>query len=176
MKFKVFMIDPPWRQFHIYERSQLHLGDNIPPKMINAMRSFGFLEDCLKQLSSSDHIVFIWVTEKYTQRCREYIKHLGYQYHKYLIWVRPKWKRGTTKEVFEYLMIYYKGALLPQAGAFPDPLKSAFTGRVKNRQTKPPDAYAMIEGLYPNSSKIQIFGKAQRPGWHSFHYNNDKFK
>jgi N6-adenosine-specific RNA methylase IME4 len=148
--------------------------DNIPPRMRKAMLVFGFLEDCLNQLISSDHIVFIWVTEKFTEECKDYMKRLGYEYHQYLIWYRPKWNRGSSKKVFEYLMIYYKGKLPLRQITFPDPLKSPFTAGVKNRKRKPADAYALIESLFPNRSKLQIWGYTRRPSWNVIHHNNHK--
>ncbi|WP_158642797.1 MT-A70 family methyltransferase [Mucilaginibacter ginsenosidivorax] len=168
MKHEVIMICPPWKQYRIYRRSHKILTGTISPKMVKAMVAFQFLGDCLEYLTSPDHIVFIWVTEKFADDCRDYMKHLGYQYHQYLAWQRPKWKRGTSKEVLEYLMVYYKGALFSSAMTFPDPLKSPFTGRVKNRKYKPADAYALIESIFPNRSKLQVFGSTRRPGWNVF--------
>jgi N6-adenosine-specific RNA methylase IME4 len=174
MKCEVIMICPPWKQYRIYRRSHRILTDNIFPKMLKAMLAFQFLGECLEYLVSPDHVVFIWVTEKFTEECKDYMKRLGYQYHQYLIWHRPKWKRGASKEVFEYLMVYYKGTLPLRQITFPDPLKSPFTARVKNRKRKPADAYNLIESLFPNRSKLQIFGYTRRPGWNVIHHNNKK--
>ncbi len=172
MKHEVFMICPPWKQYRIYKRSPMFLIDNIPPKLLKALVAFRFMENCLNQLSSPDHVVFIWVTEKYTEECKDYMKHLGYEYHKYLIWHRPKWKRGSSKKVLEYLMVYYKGKMHAPVLPFPDSLETPFTGRVKDRERKPADAYAMIEAMFPIRPKLQIYGFTHRTGWNVFHHNN----
>lgn len=174
MKHEVIMICPPWKQYRIYRRSHKILTDNISSKMMKAMLTFQFLGDCLEHLTSPDHIVFIWVTEKFTEECKDYMKCLGYQYHQYLLWHRPKWKRGASKEVLEYLMIYYKGALFSPAITFPDPLKSPFIGRVKDRGHKPADAYEMVETLFPIRAKLQVFGSTRCPGWNVFRHNGKK--
>ncbi|MFD2146290.1 hypothetical protein [Mucilaginibacter antarcticus] len=171
MRYELFMICPPWKQFRAYKRSNKILTDSIPPKMWRALRAFNFMECCLSELASNELVVFVWVTEKFTEDCREYMSHLGYKYDTYLMWKRPKWKRCTAVEVFEYLFVFHKDGYWPPKGDFPDPLASPFTGKVKHRGEKPEDAYALLEKLYPTRVRIQLFGSCSRRGWDVFHRN-----
>jgi N6-adenosine-specific RNA methylase IME4 len=172
MKYELFMICPPWKQFRAYKRSNKILTDSIPPKMWRALRAFNFMECCLAELALQEHVVFVWVTEKFTEECREYMTRLGYQYDTFLLWKRPKWKRGSLSEVFEYLLVFQKDGYKVPVRNFPDPLSSPFTGKVKCRCQKPEDAYAQLEALYPTRAKMQIFGTCSRRGWDVFQRNN----
>jgi len=172
MKYELFLICPPWKQYRAYKRSNKILTDSIPPRMWRAIRAFNFLETCLSDLAFLEHVVLVWVTEKFTEECREYMSRLGYQYDTYLIWKRAKWKRGSTQEVFEYLFVFQKDGYKVPAIDFPDSLKSPFTCKVKFRWQKPEDAYVLIEALYPTRAKVQIFENCLRPGWDVFHRND----
>ncbi|PAW95440.1 hypothetical protein CKK33_18815 [Mucilaginibacter sp. MD40] len=172
MKYELFMICPPWRQYRTYKRYQQVLTDSIPARMWRALRAFNFMESCLAELASKEHVIVVWVTDKFTEECREYLAGLGYQYDTFLLWKRAKWKRGDTKAVFEYLMVFQKDGYKVPATDFPAPLKAPFLGKVKFRGQKPDDAYAMIEALYPTRSKVQIFGTCHRPGWDIFQRND----
>jgi len=171
MKHEVYMICPPWRQYRAYKQSQHWMMDNLPPKTLEAMKAFNFIRDCLNLSSSPDQMVFVWVTNKFTNDCRVFMKRLGYTYCNYLVWYRPKWKRGTAKMVLEYLMVFYKGRSLSPAVPFPEPLTHAFKEKVKYKGEKPTGAYALIESMFPLRYKLQVFGLTTRPGWDLFSHN-----
>ena len=172
MKYELIMVCPPWKQYRAYKRSNKIMIDSIPSTMWRAIRAFDFIESCLANLASQEHIVFVWVTEKFTEDCREYMGRLGYKYDRYLVWKRPKWKRGSNQEVFEYLFLFQKDGYWPPQGDFPEALASPFTGKVKHRSQKPDDAYALIEALFPTRAKVQVFGTCRRRGWDLFHRND----
>jgi N6-adenosine-specific RNA methylase IME4 len=173
MTYEIYMICPPWRRYANFKQSQRWMMDNLPAKTLKAMKEFYFIRDCLEIGSSHNQMVFIWVTHKFTEDCREYMKALGYTYCNYLVWQRPKWKKGTAQTVFEYLLVFYKGRLLSPV-PFPEALASPFTAKVKNKDEKPADAYALIESMFPMRSKLQIFGLTTRPGWDLFRHSGKK--
>lgn len=172
MKYELFMICPPWKQYRVYKRSHKILSDSLPPKMWRAIRAFNFIETCLADLALQEHVIMVWVTGKFTEECDEYMARLGYRYDAYLLWKRPKWKRGSATQVFEYLMVYQKDGYKTPVRNFPDPLEAPFTGKVKFRGQKPEDAYAFVETLYPTRAKVQLFGSCRRPGWDIFSRND----
>ncbi|WP_374949812.1 MT-A70 family methyltransferase [Mucilaginibacter sp.] len=174
MKHKVIMACPPWKQYRKYRRSHLSLTDNIPFNTFKAARIFDFLAECLRDLTTEDHCLFLWTKGKYTEECRSYMKSLGYHYSGYLLWYRPRWKRGVSGKTLEYLMLYVKDAQESNDIKFPDAITSPFTGQVSRKGQKPTDAYELIENLFPFSSKLQIFGFVDRSSWTAIHYNPKK--
>ena len=71
-------------------------------------------------------------------------------------------------------MLFEKGARQSPTMALPDAVASPFTKLVTRKGQKPDDAYDLVENLFPFSSKLQIFGFVNRPGWTSVHYNAKK--
>lgn len=136
MKYELFMICPPWKQYRDYKRSNKILTDSIPPKMWRALRAFNFIETCLAELAFQEHVIMVWVTDKFTEECREYMGRLGYQYDTCLIWKRAKWKRGSTNEVFEYLMVFSKGRLQGARNCFSRPITITVYGQSKMPEPK----------------------------------------
>jgi N6-adenosine-specific RNA methylase IME4 len=172
MKYELFMLCPPWKKYRLYKRSKLILTDSISSEMWRAIRAFDFLKSCLAELACNEHIVFVWVTDKFTEDCREYMGSLGYTFDRCLFWKRPKWKRGSMSEVFEYLMVFQKDGYKAPLRKYPDTLESPFSGKVRTRTEKPDDAYSLIEELYHARAKVQLFGSCRRPGWDLFHRND----
>jgi N6-adenosine-specific RNA methylase IME4 len=167
------MINPQWSLYKDYKMAKMNLSESIPPEEIRAMRSFHFLEDCLRDLSFPNHILFVWVTEYYMQDCCGYMNRLGYRYYARFIWAK---KAANAQPAREYLKMYYKGIFLPFTINFSGPFKLMFTGSVKTQESKPAAAYKMIDDFYPYWSKLQIFGWTRRPGWSVFHQNDKKLK
>lgn len=167
------MINPKWSQYKDYKMAKMNLSESIPQEEIRAMRAFHFLEECLRDLSYPNHILFVWVTEYYVQDCCSYMNRLGYRYYARFIWTN---KPANVQPAREYLLMYYKGNFLPFTINFSGPLKLTFTGSVKTQKCKPAAAYSMIDAFYPYWSKLQLFGWTRRPGWSVFHQNEKKYK
>jgi N6-adenosine-specific RNA methylase IME4 len=45
-------------------------------------------------------------------------------------------------------------------------IHSVFTEQVKRHSQKPEIAYQIIERLYPTQSRLELFARAKRDGWH----------
>ena len=65
----------------------------------------------------------------------------------------------------EYLLWLYKGNLQPVATNERGEIHSVFTEQVKNHSRKPEIAYQIIERLYPNTNKLELFARNKREGW-----------
>ena len=176
MQYKVIMISPDWQLYHIYKLSKLNLSESIPSEEIRAMTSFHFLEDCLRELSFPNHVLFVWIMEEDLDNCNDYMNRLGYRYYAQFTWAKFSGNADQTAFGSEYLLMYYKGTFLPFTISAKTPLKLVFTGKVNTRKNKPADAYNLIDGLYPCWSKLQIFGWTKRPGWSIFHQNEKLYK
>jgi N6-adenosine-specific RNA methylase IME4 len=165
MKFEVLMIVPPWNLFRTYSRSYFHLTDRIPGKMFRATAAFGFLEECLRTMSKPDHVVLVWVRDRYLEDCKYYFNSLGYRYDRLFIWTGPRKSKGSKRSC-EYLLQFQKGAGIIARMPAPEPSSIVFSGSAGKRKGKPDQAYAIVETRYPACAKIQLFGNLRRPGCH----------
>ena len=71
----------------------------------------------------------------------------------------------TIRYGHEYLLYMYKGEFIPVAKNCYGKYHSAFREKVTKHSKKPIIAYEMIENLYPNSKRLEIYARNERRGW-----------
>jgi len=112
-------------------------------------------------------ILFLWTIDKYLFDAQKIAEDLGYKLHARIIWdkengVAPAFTIRFSKE---YLLWMYKPPMLKIAkemrGKFRDVLREKSTKHSK----KPICAYELIEKLYPDCKKIELFARCRRQGW-----------
>jgi len=112
-------------------------------------------------------ILFLWTIDKYLFEAQRIGEELGYKLHDRIIWdkengVAPAFTLRFSKE---YLLYMYKSPMLPIAKE----MRGKFTDVIRERSTKhskkPIKAYELIEALYPNCKKIELFARDKRDGW-----------
>ena len=101
----------------------------------------------------------------------KFMKEFGYELHARMIWdkengIAPAF---TVRFSHEYLLWFYKkGKMLkPRAetrGKYTTVLREASTKHSK----KPRCAYEMLEDMFPNATKIELFARETRDGWDCF--------
>lgn len=97
-------------------------------------------------------------------------KHVGFVVNKIVIGYKNAEKKSytafTVRYQHEYLLWCYKKSkiLMPvkeEQGKWGD----VFTEQVKRHSQKPEHAYEMIEAMFPNVEKIELFARNTRNGW-----------
>lgn len=165
MKYELIMACPPWKHFRSYRFAAASLSDQIPPKYQRALNAFGFVFDNLRELSTADHIFLVWAAGKHCADFKGDMEWREYRYHGAIPWVRPRWRPGSGEKTIEYLLVYSKGNIAELAGDAALQSPQGFTGKVRDRQHKPLDAYQWIDSLFPNRRKMQLYGADRHPGW-----------
>jgi N6-adenosine-specific RNA methylase IME4 len=68
----------------------------------------------------------------------------------------------------EYLLYCYKGKFIPVAsdsrGVFPDVIHA----KPRRHSQKPEESFVLIQSLYPNLVKLEMYARETRVGWDSF--------
>lgn len=118
-------------------------------------------------LSNDNGILFLWTIEKYLHEAEELAKELGYKLHTRMIWEKviriPA--AFTIRYGHEYLLYMYKGEFIPVAKNCYGKYHSVFREKVTKHSKKPLIAYEMIENLYPNSKRLEIYARNERDRW-----------
>ena len=71
----------------------------------------------------------------------------------------------TIRYGHEYLLYMYKGKFTPVAKDCRGKYHSVFREKVTKHSKKPIIAYEMIENLYPNSKRLEIYARNERDCW-----------
>jgi N6-adenosine-specific RNA methylase IME4 len=134
------------------------------------------VSDCLAlhdeyfSLLAPKHNVFMWTIDKFLHDTEAGMLKAGFKLHARIIWdkengVAPAF---TVRFSHEYLLWFYrpKCMLMPvkeQRGMYTTVIREASTIHSK----KPIAAYEMIETMFPNSRKLEMFARNTRSGWES---------
>ena len=157
-KFAVIYSDPPWRYESI----------GIPSRAIeNHYPTMSLDEICalnVGDMALPDCVLFLWATSPKLDEAMTVIKTWGFTYRTCAIW---------DKEIFGlgyYFRLQHELLLVAIKGHPPKPHPSARVSSViRSRRgahsVKPTIVYEIIERMYPELPKLELFQRASRAGW-----------
>ena len=167
-KYQIIYTDPPWKQTKGNKRK---CRPNQDKKLDYETLSMDTIKDLHKQvttLCSPKHNIFMWTIDKYLHESEQMMKELGYELHARMIWdkengIAPAF---TVRFAHEYLLWFYKKGdiLMPceqQRGKYTTVLREMSTKHSK----KPECAYQMIENMFPQAKKLELFARNERKDW-----------
>jgi N6-adenosine-specific RNA methylase IME4 len=119
----------------------------------------------------------MWTIEQYLNECDKYMEQRGYRRHCRFIWdktngIAPAF---TVRYTHEYLIWYYKEKMIPIAKEQQGKFMTVFSEKAREHSRKPEYAYKMVEALYPNGNRIDVFSREKREGWCQFGNQTDHF-
>ena len=168
-KYDIIYTDPPWKQSKgNLRKCRPKQGRDFDYSTCELAEIEKIHSVALKKISSQKHNVFMWTIDKYLHEAEKMMDRLGYTLHARMIWdkgngVAPAF---TVRFSHEYLLWFYKKnqLLMPCKD-----VRGKFTTVLREKATKhsrkPLCAYQMIENLFPDSSKIELFARQQVAGW-----------
>lgn len=171
------MIDPPWKKKKGgIRKSRPNQDRDLDYETMSTQDIFSLL-DSEVLVNKESHVVFMWTIEQYLVECDAYMLARGYKRHCRFIWdktngVAPAF---TIRFTHEYLIWYYRDGLLPISKEQQGKFKTVFTEKSRQHSRKPDFAYQMVDLLYPNHPKIDVFSRELRPGWDQYGNELDKF-
>lgn len=159
-KYQIIYADPPWKQ----------TKGGLRKCRPNQSKELDYPVLSTEEIGSILHIfdapiVFVWTIDKYLHETEKIME--DYKLHARIIWDK---KNGvapafTVRFSHEYLLWFYRTPMLQiskeQRGKFTTVLREKAT----KHSRKPICAYEMIEKLYPNTNKLELFARNKRRGW-----------
>src|SRR5262249_38048493 len=109
-------------------------------------------------------VLFLWTTAPHLQESFQALAAWGFEYKTNAVWVKDKIGLGHfIRGQHEHLLIATKGDM-------PCPLpanrpSSVISAPRRQQRRKTDEAYEMIEGMYPELPKIELFARQARPNW-----------
>lgn len=169
--YDIIYTDPPWTQTKGGKRKcRPNQEKQLDYDTMDLKEIFNLHKKVFSHCSEK-HNIFMWTIDKFLPQTEEFMKELGYELHARIIWdkengVAPAF---TVRYSHEYLLWFYKkGKMLkPQEST-----RGKYTTVLREKSTKhskkPNCAYQMLEDMFPNSKKIELFSRLERCGWDSF--------
>lgn len=168
-KYEIIYSDPPWPQTKGNKRDcRANQGRLLDYQTMLLSEIEKLHLHFLTGNATEKHNVFMWTIDKFLHETEAMMKRLGYSVHARFIWdkqngIAPAF---TVRFSHEYLLWFYKKSkmLMPskeQRGKYSTVLREASTVH----SVKPQAAYEMLENMFPDSRKIELFARKQRDGW-----------
>ena len=168
---EIFYTDPPWAQ------KKGGLRKNRP----NQLRELDYkttIIDEIKEIhrehflrAAEKHNVFIWTIDKFLHETEKMMDELGYTLHARFVWdkengVAPAF---TVRYSHEYLLWFYpKGKMLKPSEATRGKYTTVMREMATKHSKKPECAYRMLEDMFPDARKLELFARNCRDGWESW--------
>jgi N6-adenosine-specific RNA methylase IME4 len=156
--YPVILADPPWRYEHC---------DNPGDAIENHYPTMSLDDICNLPVSSvagDNCILFCWATSPKLAESFRVLAAWGFDYRTCLVWVKDRIGMGYwARQRHELLLVATRGSIpVPAPDARPDSVISAPRGR---HSEKPIQAYEIIEAMFPDLPKLELFCRSPREGW-----------
>jgi N6-adenosine-specific RNA methylase IME4 len=160
-KYPVILADPPWH-FEVYNEDS-----GIERAAANHYPTMSLAEICelsIADLATPDAVVFLWTTAPHLHEAFEVLAAWGFQYVSNFVWVKDKFGLGYwVRNQHELVLIARRGDMPTPAPACRPP--SVIQAPTREHSRKPDEVYALIERMYPELPKIELFSRSPREGW-----------
>ena len=157
--YPIVYVDPPWR----YEYSPT---DNR--EIENHYPTMTLEEICLlpvAEIATPDSVLFLWTTSPKLAESMQVIEAWGYAYKTCMVWDKERMGMGYyARQQHELLLIATRGAV-PVPDPSNRPPSVIRVRRDNEHSTKPAEFYEVIERMYPDLPKIELFARGRRVGW-----------
>ena len=157
-RFPVIYADPPWRYEHVKTESRA-IENQYPTMDLDAICALP-----VRDIATDDAALFVWATSPMLAEAMRVIDAWGFTYRTSMAWVKDKLGMGYfARQRHELLLIAARGALpVPLPANRPD---SVIEQPLGAHSAKPAIFAELIERMYPEHKRIELFCRAPRPGW-----------
>lgn len=167
-KYDIIYADPPWKQSKGGKKAVRanSSGKNLDYPVCSLEEIKEHLEVATKN-TSENSVLFLWTIDKYLFEAQKIAESLGYKLHARMIWDKVTGIPAafTVRYGHEYLLYMYKGKLTPVAKMERGKIHTVFREKVTKHSKKPQIAYEIIERLYPQLKKIELYARNTRDGF-----------
>lgn len=159
--YEIIYADPPWKYGNSMPAYFSEQANHYPLMTIQEI-----CEMPIKGITAQNAALFLWVTSPILEESFEVVNSWGFEYKTSFIWDKIKHNMG------HYSSVRHEILLLCIKGSYPLQIKKLFDSVYSEERTehskKPDFYYDMIEAIYPNGDKIELFARQQRNGWDNY--------
>lgn len=167
-RFPLIYADPPWRYEHTPESESREIENQYPPMDLEDIRALD-----VASVTTDDAILFCWATAPKLAEALSVIEAWGFSYRTCMVWDKEKIGMGYfARQQHELLLIAMKGEVpAPPPAARPPSVYRELRGEVHS--AKPERFYELIEAMYPELPKLELFCRTPRHGWSAWGNQSD---
>jgi len=157
-RYSLILADPPWKT-NFRRGTGRDFENHYAPMDLEAIKALD-----VPSISAPDSILFLWAVSMLLPEALEVMKEWGFTFKASAVWVKDRMGMGFYWRLkHEYLLVGTNGA--PGVPAYADRFESVIYAERGAHSEKPVEVHEMIETMYPNARRIELFARAARPGW-----------
>lgn len=158
VKYGVVLADPPWR--YSFSKSKSRRIENQYPTM--SLQEIAALP--VSDIAAKDAMLFLWTTTAKLKETFTVIESWGFEYVTSAVWDKEVMGMGYYfRGQHEFLLVCKRGK--PRAPAPNTRPSSVIRSRRGRHSAKPASVYQIIETMYPEIPKVELFARNTREGW-----------
>lgn len=157
-RYPLLYVDPPWQYEHVKTESRA-IENQYPTMTLDELKALP-----VQDVAYEDCVLFMWVTTPKAAEAMELLAAWGFTYRTSAVWDKQKIGMGYYfRQQHELLYVATRGnPPVPEPANRPASLFSYPRGA---HSAKPVECYAMIEAMYPEFPKMEMFARGPRDGW-----------
>jgi len=160
--YPVIYADPPWEYDHSETESR-EIGNQYPTMSVDKICSLP-----IDKVAAPDCVLILWATSPKLLDAMHVIESWGFTYKTCMVWDKEVMGMGYyARQQHELLLFATKGSL-PVPEDKNRPPSVVRIRRDKKHSAKPEEFYGIIEKMYPEYDKIELFARNRRDGWEAW--------
>jgi N6-adenosine-specific RNA methylase IME4 len=158
-EYGVILADPPWRYEHV-ETDSRAIENQYPTLSLDTICDY-------RIPAADDAVLLLWATSPKLAEAMRVVDAWGFTYRTCAVWDKEQIGMGYYfRQQHELLLVAAKGAL-----PVPDPsarVSSMIRAPRGTHSAKPDVIYTIIEQMYPDIPRVELFSRTPRQGWTSW--------
>lgn len=167
--YGIILMDPPWQLMRggKMKKKPNSSGISVPYKTMPTNEIQEYIRRIIEK--SPEANLFVWCIQKYYIELDKMMKQLGFKKHTDIIWAKGNGPcpAFTIRMAHEYLQWWYKPGHIKMP-INPGHHSSVITEPNSEHSKKPQAAYELIESMFPDLLKYEVFARKERIGWDAF--------
>lgn len=158
-KYSIILADPPWRYEHPTFSLSRDIEQHYPTLTLDEICALPVAD-----LAADNSMLFLWVPPAILEQEFAVIHAWSFDYRTNITWVKPSVGMGNyVRQRHEHLLIGRRGEIPMPLPA--DRPASVIEAPRREHSRKPDETYEIIEQMYPELPKIELFARNARKGW-----------
>lgn len=156
--YNVIYADPPW-QYEFSKSDSREIENHYPTMPLEEICALP-----VSDIAADDCVLYMWTTSPKLKESFEVLEAWGFEYKTCAVWDKQKIGMGYYfRQQHELLLVATRGSLpAPEPATRPS---SVLSYPREKHSAKPHEFYEVLEGMYGDLPKIELFCRTPRDGW-----------
>lgn len=175
LHYGVIIADPPWR-FGLWSDNG---EEKSPQSQYQCMTTSDIAALPVGDLAGGNCALLMWATAPMLPDAFRVLEAWGFRYVTAGAWAKQsstgnKWAFGTGYVMRSAAEIFLIGTI-GSPKCVSKSIRNLIVAPTRGHSRKPDDQYSIMESLYPDAFKLELFARQRRDGWDAWGNQTDKF-